>query len=107
MVYGWEEAPFYCELTDTAYEYKPVFSLEDTLYSTQKIGFLLVFWWIPFAWLCMDDGFGTHRYEKRKIDHSSLKYENIKNAYYNKKKKNIKEGIHSELGGLGGLAFSC
>ena len=84
MTYGYSEDPYYCEISDSAYEYKLVFSPSDTLQSAQKILVISIFWWIPYAWMCFDNGFGTHRYIKFEIDKMSKRFEILKNARLSK-----------------------
>ena len=98
MTYGYSETPYYCEISDRAYEYKLVFSPSDTLQSAQKILLLSIFWWTPYAWMCLADGFGTHRYKKFEIDKMSKSFEILKNARLSKQINK-----ENELLGLTGL----
>jgi hypothetical protein len=83
MVYCYSGNPYYCEISDSAYEYKLVFSSSDALQSIKKIVILSIFWWTPYAWMCFDNGFGTHRYKKFEINKMSKKFEVLKNAHLN------------------------
>lgn len=96
------------------YKYVDEFDINKTIYSTQKLVFVLVGWWNPITWMCFDDGFGFTRSKRIPLLETDPEYTRVLEIFAKKNalEKEFSEKEFSEkplskiIFGMGGMAYS-